>query len=329
MLDFGAGSCWVSAILNRMGCRTIAIDVSSTAIAIGRKCFELDQRTKWHLNPEFLTYDGYTFPIAANSVDRIVCFDAFHHVPNPQAILNEMFRVLKDGGRVGFSEVGEGHSHTPQAISEMQAHGILENDFLLEQVHEEARRVGFTKCTIHPYPLPTSIGVGFTHYRDFLNGDDQRFPLDTVRRDTRANCFITLQKGDDVCDSRNPRTLAADVTVIGERIKKASAGGEVAYVLRIVNTGDTTWLSAYCQEGGFVDVGGHLLDASRHMIDFEYLRAFLPADVAPNHSVMMDVKVRAPLTTGAYFIEFDMVDEAITWFAARGSKTARVKVVVE
>src|SRR5688572_1333200 len=28
VLDFGAGSCWVSSMLNRMGCRTIAVDVS-------------------------------------------------------------------------------------------------------------------------------------------------------------------------------------------------------------------------------------------------------------------------------------------------------------
>ena len=35
------------------------------------------------------------------SVDRIVCFDAFHHAPNPRAVIREFGRVLADGGIAG------------------------------------------------------------------------------------------------------------------------------------------------------------------------------------------------------------------------------------
>ena len=39
VLDFGSGSCWLSLILNRLRCRTISVDVSETALAIGREAF--------------------------------------------------------------------------------------------------------------------------------------------------------------------------------------------------------------------------------------------------------------------------------------------------
>ena len=63
VLDFGAGSCWVSSLLNRMGCRTIALDVSETALRLGRRLFELDRRHRMEMDPQFLVFDGYTFPL--------------------------------------------------------------------------------------------------------------------------------------------------------------------------------------------------------------------------------------------------------------------------
>ena len=72
VLDFGAGSCWVSSMLNRMGCRTIAMDVSRTALRCGRRMFELDKRHRLELEPQFIVYDGWTFPMQDNTIDRIV-----------------------------------------------------------------------------------------------------------------------------------------------------------------------------------------------------------------------------------------------------------------
>ena len=40
VLDLGAGTCWLSHLLNRYGCRTIAVDVSPSALAIGREVFD-------------------------------------------------------------------------------------------------------------------------------------------------------------------------------------------------------------------------------------------------------------------------------------------------
>ena len=36
VVELGAGTCWLSHFLNRFGCKTIAVDVSSTALELGK-----------------------------------------------------------------------------------------------------------------------------------------------------------------------------------------------------------------------------------------------------------------------------------------------------
>lgn len=74
-----------------------------------------------------------------------------------------------------------------------------------------------------------------------------------------------------------------------------------------------------------MDIGGHLLDQDMKMIDFEYLRSLLYKDVEPNQEIQIEVKVKAPNEKGTYFVEFDLVDECITWFVAYGNRTVKVK----
>jgi len=60
---------------------------------LGRTLFERDPQTNWSLDPAFLAYDGQTLPVADATVDRIVLYDAFHHIPNQEHLLREMRRV--------------------------------------------------------------------------------------------------------------------------------------------------------------------------------------------------------------------------------------------
>jgi len=99
VLDFGAGTCWLSRILNQLQCQVIAMDPSRTALDIGKRLFrEYPIIGTPFAEPQFLRFDGRRIPIPDESVDRIVCFDAFHHVPNPKDVLSEFCRVLKTGG---------------------------------------------------------------------------------------------------------------------------------------------------------------------------------------------------------------------------------------
>jgi len=108
VLDFGAGGCWLSSCLNRLRCRTIAMDVSQAALDLGREMFEMDPRHLMDLEPRFVGYDGHHIGLPDASVDRAVMFDAFHHVPNQEEVLAELVRVLRPGAGPCSASRGRG-----------------------------------------------------------------------------------------------------------------------------------------------------------------------------------------------------------------------------
>lgn len=144
VLDFGAGSCWTSRFLTQLGYQVISLDVSETALKIGRELYS--RQPVFGSQPEsmFLHFDGYKIDLPDESVERISCLNAFHHVPNPDHILREMARVLKQGGIAGFSEPGPEHSRSPQSQYEMRLHRVVENDIKIEEIWGAARAAGFT-----------------------------------------------------------------------------------------------------------------------------------------------------------------------------------------
>ncbi|HAT59673.1 MAG TPA: hypothetical protein DCS60_02740 [Opitutae bacterium] len=62
---------------------------------------------------EFRLFDGHSLQLKAEEIDRIICFHAFHHVPNQEEIVHEFFRVLRNGCTIVFNE--------PQGIHSMFA----------------------------------------------------------------------------------------------------------------------------------------------------------------------------------------------------------------
>ena len=45
-------------------------------------------------------YDGQHIPFEDNSIDSIICFEVLEHVFEPEIIIQEMYRVLKPGGKL-------------------------------------------------------------------------------------------------------------------------------------------------------------------------------------------------------------------------------------
>lgn len=45
-------------------------------------------------------YDGLNIPFEDNSFDSIICFEVLEHVFEPEKIIQEMYRVLKPGGKL-------------------------------------------------------------------------------------------------------------------------------------------------------------------------------------------------------------------------------------
>ena len=194
VLELGAGSCWLSHLLNRFGCRTIAVDVSPSALAIGRRLFERDPRTNWSLDPRFLDYDGHTLPAADGSVDRVVLYDAYHHLPNPARLLREMRRTLRPDGIVAMSEPGRGHSSSGLALSEAST-GVLENELVVEDIAELAIASGFTAARVVVAANAPLAEVDAAGLRAFMGGRGFAQVLEEpVRRARRSSLPAALRR---------------------------------------------------------------------------------------------------------------------------------------
>lgn len=330
VLDFAAGSCWLSSYLNRLRCRTVCVDVSPTALELGRELFRLDPRHRPELEPQFLPYDGHRLPVATESVDRVVCFDAFHHVPNQDEVLRELHRVLRPGGRVVLAEPGEGHSHTDQSLFEMGRYGVLENDLHLEDIVEKARGVGFTEVLVKPYPEPSSITFPAADYLRFMAGEDRLYPVNVLRENLRHFFVFVLAKGEETRDSRNPGVLRAKIALAQDPASLRGAAGEtIRATLRVKNTGDSLWLHEKDDLGGYVMLGAHLYNESRELLTRSFTRAGLPRDVAPGETVGVTIDIPLPLEKGRYYVRFDLVSEWLAWFEQFGSPLPELPLLVD
>jgi SAM-dependent methyltransferase/uncharacterized protein (DUF3820 family) len=330
VLDFGAGSCWLSSCLNRLGCRTVAVDVSPAALELGRELFRLDPRHRDELEPRFLPYDGHRLPLPGASVDRIACFDAFHHVPNPEELLAEFHRVLRPGGRAVLAEPGEGHSHSELSAFETDRCGVLESELDVAILEKRALAAGFTAVRLKPYADPDSITLSAGDYVRLMEGEHALFPLATLARSLRNFFLVTLEKGEEVRDSRNPGRLRAALELpSAEGPLRGEAGSLLALRLLVRNTGDTLWRHEQDAAGGYVMLSGHLLDGEGRIVRHGFFRTPLPRGVAPGETVELIAEMPLPAEGGRHRVRLDLVDEHVMWFSQAGSPSLDRDLLVE
>ncbi|UOD51420.1 class I SAM-dependent methyltransferase [Orrella daihaiensis] len=199
VLDFAAGSCWLSRILIQLGCQVTSCDASVKALDIGRELFkryppvmpEPVEPAK-SIEPAYLAFDGNRLNLADASVDRIVVNDAFHHIPNVATVLTEFFRVLKPGGIVGMSEPGRHHSQSPESQYEMRTFNVIENDFVLEDIWRDAQAAGFAHIEICPvlrHPM-----MDLAQYQACIQGDVPQQVSRALVQDTINHSIFFLHK---------------------------------------------------------------------------------------------------------------------------------------
>jgi len=324
VLDFGAGTCWTSALLNRMGVKTISLDVSKTALKIGKEeIFKFDKRQKMNLNPSFIVYNGNRIPLFDGSVDRILCFEAFHHIPNQQEILNEMCRILRDGGKAGFSEPGEGHSISAEAIKESETYGVLENDIYAPDFKQKAEAAGFTGFFLKPYLNPNSVTFTLDEYLKFLEGRSNN-SIKQLLSSMNHLPLIILEKFREKVDSKHPNVLKAKIEII-EGPKKAEPGEVLNINARVKNIGDTLWLSK--PQGGpcCVALGIRILEDKERK---DFARGYLTQDLPPGAEDTIKLSFTAPDKKDRYILEFDMVNEHVCWFNDKGSEPCEMEIEI-
>lgn len=332
VLDFGAANSWTSRWLADFKLKIITCDVSPSALTIGKQLFSRNPVVDSPFKPEFNVFNGRTLDIAAESVDRIVCFDSFHTVPNPQQILQEFARVLKPGGIAGFSEPGPNHSKTVQSQQEMKNHKLIQNDTVLEELWPWAQAAGFTDIKIAVFntaPFHVSLKT-FNVLSRSKGSKPLRAYAEHVRRGSADRRLFFLYKGAPaLADSRDRAGLSCALSVQLQS-GRARSHGWIEGVVTARNTGKARWLSSDALFGP-VKLGVHLKSADGQLLDYDFGRAKLPAgrSVEPGETVEIPLRITAPARRGDYLLEFDLVSEDVCWFEANGVPPTVVALYVE
>lgn len=325
VLDFGCGNGWLCLWLNRCGVRVIGVDVSPTALDTARELLELDRFAGESAEAEFIVYDGKTLPLADASIDRITAVDAFHHVADWDGAFKELFRVLREGGRLGIVDVGEKHASSPPAQFEMRNFGILERDVRLEELLNSASKAGFSKCSILPITHPTAVIFDERLRSIFLAGKDNIFPLAPFRDSLKASSFLVLEKGEEILDSRHPRLLKHEIRILNAS-EKVRERAFIEIELEVSNSGDTLWL---CEEkySRHIKPSARLYSGDGKLIKLDYWEGTFERDVPAGGSIKVKCSL-PPLSKGYFRLEFDLKWRDY-WFEFFGNQPAVLLLHVE
>jgi SAM-dependent methyltransferase len=321
VLDFGAGACWTTRCLTQFGCAAIALDVSASALDLGQQLYARLPPIGDQPAPKFLVFDGRRIDLPDASVDRILCFDAFHHVPNPAHVMQELGRVLRPGGVAGFSEPGPHHSKGSRSQYEMKNYIALERD-----VWKWARAAGFQHLELALFNTE-SHRVPLDEFEDAVRGGRalNRY-ADRVRVFLRGHqTFFLTKGGGSPKDSRERTGLKGEITV---RLRRTSVrvGEMIDGDATVQNVGSVVWLSGDTPLGG-VNLGVHLRTREGAPLSVDFARVRLIGSTAPGETQTVSFSLNPP-NRGDYLLEFDLVSEGIGWFEMNDSATVSVALTV-
>ena len=329
VLEFGAGSGWLSHFLSQMGCEAVVLDVAPTALEIARELYRRHPTIGDRPEPEFLLFNGRRIELQDASVDRVICFDAFHHAPNPDEVIREFSRILTPGGIAAFAEPGPRHAEAPKSTFESHTYGVVELDVDVHQVWRTAQAAGFADiklCVFHGPPFLVSL----TEYEDLLAGgaSEQAWSASTRKFLRYVRNFVLVKGGGGPLDSRTASGLACAIRV-GDREIVAIERQPVVVEVTVTNTGTGVWLPSGVDPGG-VALGAHLGGTNGVMLDFDFHTWPLtdpPRAIRPGETVRRQITL-PNLAIGTYRIELDCVAAHVAWFAQAGSQPVVVNLEV-
>lgn len=126
VLDLGCGTGYGSRILATAAAAVHGVDVAEAAVEAATASLHEAERER--LTFERADAHAYLRSLAQAEFDTVVCFEALEHVPDPDALLDELARLAEGGTRLivsipnsrGFEEENEFHV-TDYGFEEMRA----------------------------------------------------------------------------------------------------------------------------------------------------------------------------------------------------------------
>jgi ubiquinone/menaquinone biosynthesis C-methylase UbiE len=148
LVEIGGGIHPQAVNMTHLGHAIIAADISVAMGQLGRLC-----NRKFATNPlehgllAFVACDAARPPFAANTVDGVVMYAAFHHFADPVALLDESRRILAPDGFVALMcEPCAPDPVEPTYLRDLRK-GINEQNFALEEYIEMFSRSGMRVLT--------------------------------------------------------------------------------------------------------------------------------------------------------------------------------------
>jgi len=96
-LDIGCGTGELASLLARSDwpVRAVGLDYSPNMCALAAAKVE---GAPWTDRAQFTAGDSEHLPFANAAFDLVTCSNSFHHYPHQQAVVDEVYRILKPGG---------------------------------------------------------------------------------------------------------------------------------------------------------------------------------------------------------------------------------------
>jgi SAM-dependent methyltransferase/uncharacterized protein YbaR (Trm112 family) len=134
VLDSGPAYAWTTEWLVKMGLNAIGVDICRTYLDIGMKRME-HMLERGLPRPHLVVADIENLPLRDRTLNAILCFDSFHHIPDRKTAMNHFYRVLQETGNIVLAEPDGTHEYAEISRSVMDKYGILEKGMELEDVN--------------------------------------------------------------------------------------------------------------------------------------------------------------------------------------------------
>jgi len=117
---------------------------------------------------------------------------------------------------------------------------------------------------------------------------------------------------------------------IGNAPPSIKANSSTNINIKVKNISPVVWSSKGRQDGNYkINLAYHWLDVGDRVVILDGVRASLPHDINPDEEVILDALVATPNEAGEYILEWDMVQEGVSWFKDKGGKTTRIPIKIE
>jgi len=189
VLELGCGTGYFTKEIVKTGAFVTAIDISPELLQIAKE--EIKEN-----NASFILENAYEMSFDANSFDSIVGSSVLHHLEIEKAI-SEMFRVLKPGGPMYFTEP---NMMNPQialqknipALKRKLGDSPDETAFFRWSLRELLKKTGYTEITIKPFDfLHPAVPPALIPFISSLGNAIEKLP---VLKEIAGSLFISAKK---------------------------------------------------------------------------------------------------------------------------------------